>query len=56
MAVSMNEAARTMILASLPDDLGFTDLRIALYERFYGEPAPAGFIARLKEMELEMDE
>ncbi len=36
-------AARKIILASLPKDLRPQELRGRLYERFYGEPLPADF-------------
>lgn len=37
----MFDAARKMILASLPKDLSPRELRRRLYERIYGEPLPA---------------
>ena len=37
----MFEAARQMVLASLPQDLGPAELRSRLYERIYGEPLPS---------------
>jgi len=37
------DAAKVMILASLPKDLPPDELRRQLYERIYGEPLPADF-------------
>jgi hypothetical protein len=34
------EAARTMVIASLPRDLPEPEFRRKLFERIYGEPAP----------------
>lgn len=42
-ASRMFDAAREMILASLPKDLSPDELRHRLYERIYGEPLPADF-------------
>ena len=53
---SMYESARTMVLASLPKDLGYAELRIRLYERFYGEPAPPGYVEALKKRERLLNE
>jgi hypothetical protein len=39
----MFDAARDMVLASLPQDLPPAELRRRLYERIYGEPLPADF-------------
>jgi hypothetical protein len=39
----MFDAARAMVLASLPKDLSPDELRHRLYERIYGEPLPADF-------------
>jgi hypothetical protein len=39
----MFDAAREMILASLPKDLSPAELRRRLYERIYGEPLPTDF-------------
>ncbi len=36
----MFDAAREMVLASLPKDLSPAELRRRLYERIYGEPLP----------------
>jgi hypothetical protein len=44
MGCRMFEAAREMVLASLPPDLSETARRRLLYERFYGEALPASFI------------
>lgn len=41
----MFDAAREMVLASLPKDLPPDELRRRLYERIYGEPLPADFPA-----------
>jgi hypothetical protein len=40
MGVQMFEAARRMVLASLPTDLSELERKRALYERIYGEPLP----------------
>jgi hypothetical protein len=39
----MFDAARAMVLASLPKNLSPDELRRRLYERMYGEPLPADF-------------
>ena len=39
----MFDAARAMVLASLPKDLSPDELRRRLYERMYGEALPADF-------------
>ena len=41
MGVQMFEAARRMVLASLPADLTETERKCRLFERIYGEPLPA---------------
>ena len=40
MGVQMFEAARTVVLASLPSPLAPEELRRQLFQRLYGEPAP----------------
>ena len=40
MGVEMFEAARRMVLASLPADLSETERKRRLFERIYGEPWP----------------
>lgn len=40
MGVEMFEAARAMVLASLPGDISEPERKRMLYERFYGEPLP----------------
>ena len=40
MGVRMFDAARRMVLASLPKDLSETERRCQLFERIYGEPLP----------------
>ena len=40
MGVRMFDAARRMVLASLPKDLPEPELRRQLFQRIYGEPAP----------------
>jgi len=42
----MFDAARDLVLASLPKDLPPDELRRRLYERIYGEPLPADFFRR----------
>jgi hypothetical protein len=42
MGVRMCEAARRMVLASLPTGLTATERRQRLYERFQGQPLPGG--------------
>lgn len=37
------DAARAIVLASLPKDLPPAELKHRLYERIYGEPPPSGF-------------
>jgi len=44
MGVQMFEAAREVILASLPKDLPANQLKRLLYERIYGVPAPADWL------------
>jgi hypothetical protein len=39
----MFDAARAMVVASLPRDLTPDEFRRRLYERIYGEPLPSGF-------------
>ena len=41
MGVEMFEAARRMVLASLPAGLSETEHKRLLFERLYGEPLPA---------------
>ena len=41
MGVDMFEAARRMVLASLPADLSDSERKRRLFERIYGEPLPA---------------
>ena len=43
MGVRSFEAARAMVLASLPADLPPDELKRQLYQRIYGEPLPADF-------------
>jgi hypothetical protein len=40
MGVEMLEAARRMMVASLPADLSDTDRKCLLFERLYGQPLP----------------
>jgi hypothetical protein len=40
MGIRMFDAARDMVLASLPKDLSADELKRRLFERIYGEPAP----------------
>ena len=40
MGIRMCDAARRMVLASLPADLPESDRQRLLFERFYGEPLP----------------
>lgn len=40
MGTRMFEAARTVLLASLPTHLSEAERKRQLYERFYGEPLP----------------
>jgi hypothetical protein len=47
MGSSMFDAAREMILASLPHDLTDPERKRALYERTYGEPLPEACWDRL---------
>ena len=42
-AARMFDAAREMVLASLPKDLSAAELRRRLYERIYGESLPVDF-------------
>jgi hypothetical protein len=41
MGARMFEAARTVVLASLPEGLSAADRKRQLYQRFYGEALPA---------------
>ena len=41
MGIRMFDAARRMVLASLPVGLSETERKRLLFERFYGEPLPA---------------
>ena len=40
MGVEMFEAARRMVLASLPGDLSDAERKCRLFQRIYGEPLP----------------
>ncbi len=40
MGVRMCEAARAMVIASLPPDLPPEEFKRQLYQRIYGEPLP----------------
>ena len=40
MGVQMFEAARAVVLASMPSPLAPEELRRQLFQRLYGEPAP----------------
>lgn len=40
MGVQMFDAARAMVLASLPAELSPVDLKRQLFQRLYGQPAP----------------
>jgi len=40
MGIASFEAAREIVLASLPKNLSPEDLKRQLYQRIYGEPAP----------------
>ena len=40
MGSDMFDAARLMVLASLPDDLPETERKRRLFERIYGQPLP----------------
>jgi hypothetical protein len=40
MGTRMFDAARAMVLASLPPKLPASDLKRQLFERIYGQPAP----------------
>ena len=44
MGAQMFEAARRMVLASLPADLSDAERKSRLFERIYGEPLPKGLI------------
>lgn len=44
MGAQMFEAARKMVLASLPADLSDSERKRRLFERIYGEPLPKGMI------------
>ena len=44
MGVRSFEAARSIVLASLPPDLTETDRKRLLYKRIYGEDLPANFL------------
>jgi len=41
MGAASFEAARAIVLASLPSDLPAAEIKRRLYERIYGEPLPA---------------
>jgi len=41
MGAEMFDAARRMVLASLPANLSETELKRRLFERLYGEPLPS---------------
>ena len=41
MGAQMFDAARRMVLASLPTDLSESERKRRLFERLYGEPLPA---------------
>lgn len=43
MGCAMFDAAREMVLASLPAGLSDEERRRRIYERTYGEPLPEGF-------------
>lgn len=43
MGVRSFEAARAIVLASLPKDLSPEELKRQLYQRIYGAPLPADF-------------
>ncbi|MDB6025539.1 MAG: hypothetical protein JWM68_1762 [Verrucomicrobiales bacterium] len=43
MGVEMFEAARRMVLASLPPDLSETERKRQLFARIYGQPLPTEF-------------
>ena len=51
MGASMFEAARTMVLASAPQGMSSSDLRLFLLRRFYGGDFPPN---RLQEIETRM--
>jgi hypothetical protein len=40
MGVQMFDAARAMVVASLPAELSPVDLKRQLFQRLYGQPAP----------------
>jgi hypothetical protein len=42
MGIRMFDAARRMVVASLPGDLPEMEPRRRLFERIYGQPAPFG--------------
>ena len=44
MGVEMFEAARAMVVASLPKDLPPNQFKRLLFERIYGMPAPNGWL------------
>ena len=44
MGAQMFEAARRMVLASLPADLSESERKRRLFERIYGAPLPNGMI------------
>ena len=44
MGIRMCDAARRMVLASLPADLPETIRKQLLYERYHGEPLPRGAV------------
>ncbi len=43
MGVGMFDAARRMVLASLPTDLSEAERKRRLFERIYGEPLPSDY-------------
>jgi hypothetical protein len=47
MGAEMFDAARRMVLASLPEGLSDLERRRQLYERVYGEPLPDAVVAAL---------
>lgn len=52
----MYDAAREMVLASLPRGLSPEEVRSRLFERFYGESLPGDFSRRFKTAEKQMAE
>ncbi len=49
MGFSMRAAAQQLILSSFPPDLSEYERKRQLYERMYGEPAPEGALAAIRE-------